>query len=247
MGRRCVVALLLFLAAAGLPAAASGTILRPFDLAGLSREAHAIVRGRVVGQEARRDAESGRIYTYSTVDVLEVVKGAPDLRRVTVKQLGGTVGEWAVRVAGTAELAVSEEVVLFLRLDEQPGPTGEPTGYLVGMHQGKFGVRRDERSAWVTRTPLRVDAARAGGSEPAGAPGAPAIVAPAPGGAALPAVPPEAVEDAAAARPALDAWLSTVRRHVAEAEASGTAPDAAPDAAPGAAPGRAPGAGTVAP
>jgi hypothetical protein len=229
MSVRLLLAFASLLSALALPGPAAATILRPFDLAALSREAQAVVRGRVVSQESVRDEPSGRIYTHSAVEVLEVVKGpvlAPDPRpgvapRVVVRQMGGTIGDETMTVPGTADVQVGEEVVLFLRTDER-------FGYLVGMHQGKYGVRRDDAGAWVTRAPL-----------PRAAVAPAATAAPDTGGRAiLPAgalaVAPDGDGSPGADRVALDEWLATVRRHVAAAAA-------APPTTPGT------GASTVAP
>ena len=138
---------------ASAPAAA--TLLRSFDLTGLSREAHVVVRGKVFSQEDRWNEERTKIYRYSTVEVLERVKSERVAARIVVKQIGGTVDGMTMSVPGTADLRAGEEVVLFLRTDGR-------YHYLVGMHQGKYGVRRDASGVWVTREPLpRVTAAAA--------------------------------------------------------------------------------------
>ncbi len=130
--------------------------LRQFDLAGLSTEAHVIVRGRIEATEARFDEERGRIYSYTTVKVLERLKGDSEAEIITVQQLGGSAEGLTMTVPGSAVLSTGEEVVLFLRTDDR-------YHYLVGMHQGRFGVRRPsperdkpatEETAWVTRAPF---------------------------------------------------------------------------------------------
>lgn len=224
MLRRLLVPSLLVVAFL-LPAAPAGaTLLRQFDLTGLSEAAAVVVRGRVATQQSRRDADTGRIYTYSEVDVLEVVKGRDVPARITVQQIGGDDGELVMTVAGTADLAVGEEVVLFLRTDGR-------FHYLVGMQQGKYGVRRDGAVAWVTRDPLRpeVDAVPA-------AAGATVV-------RTFPRSSEAGVGGGRAARLSVDELLDTVRRHVRTAEeraararevapSAGVAPPATPAAAP---------------
>ncbi len=207
---------------------AGATILRQFDLHGLSRAAQVVVRGKVLSQEARWNADRTRIYRYSTVEVLERVKGArraasgPD--RVVVKQIGGEIDGTTMMVAGTADLEVGEELVLFLRTDGR-------FHYLVGMHQGKLGVRRDVAGAWVTRRALAV-------STPVSAQARPKLVRP--------------IEGTPDDRRSLTSWLAEVRRDIAEDSAGersedGEDPQAAP-ASPALSPSLAPSvAPTIAP
>ena len=176
-----------------LPAPAGATLLRHFDLPSMSREAHVIVRGRVLTQEARWNEERTRIYRYSELEVLESVKGARVPERLTVKQIGGTVGETTLSVVGTAELTVGEEVLLFLRTDGR-------YHYLVGMHQGRYGVRRDDRGAFVTRAPAkRVAPIPARSKRPV---------------AAVTLTEPPAAPGVAVPRVGLDELLGDVRRHL---------------------------------
>lgn len=107
-----------------------------FDLEGLSRKAAVVVRGRVLSQEARWDEAHERIYTWSTLQVLEFLRGPqPAPKRLVVKQIGGTVGDLTLHVDGRATLAPGEEVVLFLR-------AAGDVHTLVGMANGKYTVER---------------------------------------------------------------------------------------------------------
>lgn len=183
--RRLLPLVVLALALA-LPGAGRATILKAFDLPQLSGEAHVVVRGLVQSQAAEWNEDHSRIYTYSEIDVLERVKGrTPD--RITVKQLGGTVDGRTLSVVANADLQVGEEVVLFLRTDGA-------FHYIVGMHQGKYGVRREAAGAFVTRDPLSRPA-------PAATPTTGATTGP----DGRPALAPQ---------PSLDSLLRDVRRHV---------------------------------
>jgi hypothetical protein len=77
----------------------------------LSTEAGLVIQGRVLRSSARW--ENTAIYTYTEIEVTEVLKGTVG-STVTVKQLGGMVGPDALDVPGTPELDEGEEVVLFL-------------------------------------------------------------------------------------------------------------------------------------
>lgn len=127
-------------------APATGTrLVGRFDIPGLAQQAAAVVRGEILSQEARWDEDGERIHTYSTLRVRERLQGPSSLAStLVVKQVGGQVGDVTMHVEGTARLALGEEVVLFLRLNGG-------FGYLVGMANGKFGVRRAARGVFVSR------------------------------------------------------------------------------------------------
>lgn len=139
--RAAPAALALLLA---LPALAT-TLLR-LDLDTLTRDADAVVRGRVVRTESRWTGDGMRIVTDVEVEVAEALKGAPGAR-VTLTQPGGVVGDIGQLAQGVAAFTSGEEVVLFL---ERRG--GGPAAHyrLRGMAQGKFRVERGaDGAAWA--------------------------------------------------------------------------------------------------
>lgn len=76
-----------------------------------------IVHGVVVGGAAERDAK-GRIWTVYTLEVREQLKGVegnPAPARITLRQLGGTLGKVTCRAGGVAHFAPGEEVLIFAR------------------------------------------------------------------------------------------------------------------------------------
>ncbi len=77
----------------------------------LTRSSQLIIRGNVLRSVSRW--EDRNIYTYTTVRVLESLKGEAQ-PEITVKQMGGTVGEISEVISGAPELENGEEVVLFL-------------------------------------------------------------------------------------------------------------------------------------
>jgi len=139
-----VGAMALGLALAVVPAspARGATVLR-LSFEELATRAEAVVRGRVVSSTARRDAASGRIFTYTEVEVTEAVKGAPG-KKVTVRQPGGEVGGIGQSVAGAARFAPGEEVVLFL---EKARDEASTSFQVLSMSAGK--VRLEKRLSSV--------------------------------------------------------------------------------------------------
>jgi hypothetical protein len=133
---RRVIAITLGLAASvGTPGLAHATMMAPLDLKQLSQRADRVVVGTVERSVSSWTADHSAIYTEVTVRVDHSVKGAAKPgERVVVQREGGTVNGIGMRVFGAAELAVGEEVVLFL---EHRGAAS----FVVGMAQGKLAVR----------------------------------------------------------------------------------------------------------
>jgi hypothetical protein len=98
----------------------------------LARSSDAVIRGKVVGARAH-SREDGRIFTTYEVRTARVLRGrAPPTARVIVP--GGVLGSIGQRVDGAPELAVGEELVLFLR-------RAGADGFVVAeLTQGKFSV-----------------------------------------------------------------------------------------------------------
>lgn len=77
-----------------------------------------------------------RIYTVTKLRVLEPLKGPiKEGLSLTVRQIGGTIGEWTQHVAGDATFVPGQEVLVFLRHDPK-----DDLHFLVGMGQGKIDV-----------------------------------------------------------------------------------------------------------
>ena len=75
--------------------------------------ARAIIRGRVMAVTSDFDPQ-GRIYTYVTVRVNEVIKGHITARRIVLKEPGGQVGLQGSLVFGAPQFKPDEEVLLYL-------------------------------------------------------------------------------------------------------------------------------------
>ena len=94
-----------------LAATASATTVRiPAD-DDLIIGARAIVRGRVLAVACDFDAQ-GRIYTYVTLRVNEVLKGRITSRRIVLKEPGGQVGPQGSLIFGAPRFKPDEEVVV---------------------------------------------------------------------------------------------------------------------------------------
>ncbi|MFT7625798.1 MAG: hypothetical protein ACI9WU_004989 [Myxococcota bacterium] len=132
-----VTALALTLGLGAIPdlvPSASATRLRTMQLADLVAEADVVVRGRVLFEQVPVwDAQRQRIYTDSKIIVDTVLHGRTTLPSVTVRQLGGVLGDIGQSVDGVGPLKPGTTVVLFLKTDGV-------RHYVVGMAQGRLEV-----------------------------------------------------------------------------------------------------------
>jgi hypothetical protein len=90
---------------------ALATTLKRMSVTDLSRAAHTVVRARCVTNSTRWDA--GEIWTFTTLDVEDTWKrSAP--AQITLRLLGGSVGNFTSTVSGVPRFAPGEELILFL-------------------------------------------------------------------------------------------------------------------------------------
>jgi hypothetical protein len=118
---------------------ASATTVEKMSLRDLAKKSDAIVLARVEDETARYDANK-EIYTYITLRVLEPVKGPKADAVITIRQIGGTVGDIASFVPGTPSFKKGEEVVVFLTKNDGAGYP-----WVMGLLQGKYSVSADEK------------------------------------------------------------------------------------------------------
>jgi len=123
--------------AALVAAPASTTTVVRFDVEKMSAIAAVIAVGEVQGVDMRWNGAHTKIYTRVTFTPTEVIKGGRDLGPLTIKMIGGKVGEDVARLPGTPELVQGERVLVFLE------PREDGDGYLiVGLFQGLYRLRK---------------------------------------------------------------------------------------------------------
>jgi hypothetical protein len=137
--KRGVALLLLAVVSAGVVAQA--TTLVQMDLDQLTAAASVVARVRCVADESRW--EGGEIYTFTTFEVIEALKGIPP-QQITVRLIGGRVGSLISKVEGVPRFQPGEETFLFL----EPKLTGD--WGVSGWVQGTFRIRRDPRTQQET-------------------------------------------------------------------------------------------------
>lgn len=107
-------------------------------------QSRAICLGRCTKIETRN--VDGRIYTYVTLEVREVLKGDVIPGRLVIKQIGGEVGDFGEWIYGSPRFDVDRESLVFLS-------TNDDGAYVVdGLFMGNYFVERGvDGSEWLRR------------------------------------------------------------------------------------------------
>ena len=113
------------------------TTLAQLSLEQLTAAADGVARVRCAGVESRW--ENGAIWTVTTLDVMEPMKG--DLpSQVTVRLPGGKVGPFTAAVDGTPKFRSGEEAIIFLERMRAGGYS------VAGWVEGTFRIAFDAKS-----------------------------------------------------------------------------------------------------
>jgi hypothetical protein len=109
------------------------TVLVAADLGELSREARAIVRGRVVATETRWTEDRRSVETLVTVEAEAMLKGSLS-QTFQFAVPGGLLGRYRSILVGSPEFITGQRIVIFL------GWHGPSVPYVLGLSQGVFRV-----------------------------------------------------------------------------------------------------------
>lgn len=119
-----------------------GTSFYPVPFPTRVDDAPYVVRGTVIRSQPdwsiSRDGKK-RIYTFTELQVEEVLKGSLNERVITVKELGGEKDGVGLEIPGTAKFSPGEDIVLFLSARDH-----DQAFEVRGMSTGKYMIRRDE-------------------------------------------------------------------------------------------------------
>jgi hypothetical protein len=123
------------------------------ELKELSKGADVILTGKVTEQTSSWNENKTRIYTQATIQVDEYIKGNGTGNTVTVKYLGGEVGEIGEKYSHMPRFENEEEVLVFLKMDEKS------TDYKVyNGENGKISVINDSKTGEkVTTSNVRIN------------------------------------------------------------------------------------------
>lgn len=149
---RCFFRLLGLLTGAWLASAfvveGQATTVVPPAFEELVRESDYVVRGRVTAVESAWEerGESRVIVTRVSVDVLEVIAGAPP-EPLVLTMLGGKVGERSMVLEGAPRFVVGDEDILFV------SGNGRTVSPLTRIMHGRYRVEKDAATgrAYVAR------------------------------------------------------------------------------------------------
>jgi hypothetical protein len=134
---------MLLMALASIALLAEATTLVRMDLEELTAAADVVARARCLENRAQWDA--GEIYTLTQFEVVEQLKGsAPE--QITVKLIGGRLGNLVSKVDAVPRFQAGEEVFLFL----EPKASGD--WGVIGWVQGTFRIERNPRTEQETVT-----------------------------------------------------------------------------------------------
>ena len=127
------------------------------ELKELSKGADVILTGKVTQQTSSWNEDKTRIYTLATIQVGEYIKGNNTGNTVTVKYLGGEVGEVGEMYSHMPRFEDEEEVLVFLKEDEKSNDYKVFNG-----ENGKISVVNDPRTGEkVTTSNLRISSFKA--------------------------------------------------------------------------------------
>ena len=125
---------------------AAATSVIPISLQRMATTADIIFQGRALNNDVKIDQTSGRVATFTTFDVIEVIKGDVGTTH-TIKQIGGQLPGSNVRqvIHGVPQFFAGQEYVVFL-------PKVSSLGFAspIGLSQGKFDIRRLNGETLVT-------------------------------------------------------------------------------------------------
>lgn len=138
---------IIFLTVILVAATAEATVVLPADLGDLSREAYAIVRGRVHEVDARWTTDDRRaIETLVTLETEAYLKGELG-STLQFRVPGGRLGRYRNLVVGAPEFIVGQEVIVFLGAH----PPGLP--FVLGLSQGVFRLASASAGGGVVAPP----------------------------------------------------------------------------------------------
>jgi len=123
----------------GSPAPASS--VAQVSLQEMLQDCELVFEGRVVSEEVRTGAGKRAIFTFVTLEVLDVIKGVYPGDRIELRYLGGTLGDRSLQVTDLHLPSVGDKGIFFV---ETLGDS--PAHPLYGWDQGHYRIVRGEES-----------------------------------------------------------------------------------------------------
>lgn len=129
-----------------LSAPVMATSVLPASLQHLSSSAELIFHGRAIANEVKIDELSGRVATYTSFEVIEIIKGNAASTH-TIKQLGGQLpgSNRIQKIYGVPSFTIGETYVVFMPKTSELGFSSP-----LGLSQGRFTVRESNGTRSVS-------------------------------------------------------------------------------------------------
>ena len=111
---------------------------QPQPFSQMVQSAPIVIRGQVgdsYSDWGTNDEGSKEIFTYSDIQVTEVLQGTVDTTKITIRELGGEKDGAILHIPGTSTYSPGEDVVILLN-----EPTKDKTYPVRGMSLGKYNV-----------------------------------------------------------------------------------------------------------
>ena len=123
----------------------------------MSKGADVIITGKVTEQTSSWNEDQTRIYTRATIQVEEYIKGNSAGSTITIKYLGGEVGEVGEMYSHMPRFDTEEEVLVFLKKDDKSADFKVFNG-----EDGKISVINDQETGEkVTTSNVRINSLKA--------------------------------------------------------------------------------------
>lgn len=133
-----------------LPVAASASSVMRMALADIQGGAALVFEGRVIGTRIEHQSWARAIHTWVKFEVLDVIKGQYDQPTLELSFLGGTAGQYAVKVSDMQIPKLGEHGIYFV--EDINRPMVNP---LYGWDQGHFLIQYDRKHQQQTITTLK--------------------------------------------------------------------------------------------
>jgi len=116
------------------------SVVKRMTIEEMTEEAGIILQGKVTALKGEWNNEHNKIHTFVTISVTEYIKGDLKTKEITLRLLGGVVGDTALDIVGSPYFTPNEKVLLFLYPDYQAEFP------IVGFSQGKFREETDKKT-----------------------------------------------------------------------------------------------------
>jgi len=143
--RRFVVTIVMMVLSVLPCASAEASTVVPMNLEEMVDRSEAVFIGRVLSIRADWNTARTRIYTNITLAAERFLKGGTGSRLITIRVLGGQVGNFRAIVLGSPQFGIGEHVLLFCSGSQASIPR------VLGLSMGKFSIVTNARGEEILK------------------------------------------------------------------------------------------------